>query len=310
MRRHLVVLLVLVTAVPAAADVLVTTCGERIPAREVGILQNDLDCSSTPGYCLACSNGQCSEQGSCLADGDCVAPLIGCYRRVGVTLDDRARLDLNGHGIVAPGAIAVGCAGKRCAITSSVGRGEISGSSMAVAFGGKTRVQISDVDVHDCASGIGGALNEGKIEATNVTSSFNIGSGLRAGEIVATNVTANGNGRNGFSAERKGVRGTNLTADDNGWYGIVSYGRFDITGLSASGNGTSGEESTGPGLWGRSGGRLTASTVTGNVYHDAGGVTFPLDLLTRGRPKLIGTTCVRSGGHPGPGDAWGVCSGD
>ena len=95
------------------------------------------------------------------------------------------------------------------------------------------------------------------------------------------------------------IRGTNVTANDNGRDGIYSgLGSVRLRGLIAIGNQQVGLN--------HSRGRtvLSESTLMGNQWTQG---TGPLDLYSWSRPRVVNTVCEHSLGPVGP---WGVCTGD
>jgi hypothetical protein len=316
MRRLLFVAALAVLALPvsAAAQIPITGCGTEIPPKQTGVLQNDLDCTGTPGRCRVCNDGGCSDSGpTCTSSAECTGPdEVGCAFPAGVTLGKGATLDMAGHAIVGhPGATAIECpyARSRCKVTSSTGRGDVTGD-ICVRPGRNVRLAIENVDVHDCDSGIESFDISAFVEATDVTSNRNAHDGIRARKIVANDVTASENGFRGLSAEAGPLIGRNVVVADNGSFGAVSYRPFTLDQLTATGNGPGTVVGDGGGLWGiKSGGKLTNSTLTGNVYQDEGG-TIAMDILSAGRPRTTSTTCDRSGGRRGLSNSWGVCTND
>ena len=93
MRLSLLLALCVLGSQPAwALDI--TACGATVPPGETGVLQADLLCS-------------------------------GEY--AGVTLENQATLDMNGHSIRGPAVKGVICTERRCAVMSGVPGSEISG---------------------------------------------------------------------------------------------------------------------------------------------------------------------------------------
>jgi hypothetical protein len=190
-----------------------------------------------------------------------------CEKPYAVELGTGATLRLNGHSITG-GAYGVLCE-TRCSVE---GPGDISGASFSavITYLGQYRLTLSNLSIHDNSSGI---VQAGTVKLTDVDISNNqlraIG---RARVVKGTNVTANGNGLQAILADR--VRLQSLTATGNGDVGVI----------------------------GSTGVALENSTVTGN---QAGG--DGVDILSGRRPRLVNTTCGRSG-NMDDGAPWGVCT--
>jgi hypothetical protein len=127
----------------------ITSCGQSVPAREVGVLTADLVCD--PG-------------------------------ERGVTLTLSSTLDLNGHDIVAPDGWAVWCEpGRRCTVIGN--GGEIRASKVGVYLQNRSDLWLSDVTIRDCEVGVlGEDWHNGRRGAkARLTNVFVIGSseGLR-----------------------------------------------------------------------------------------------------------------------------------
>ena len=251
MRYGLLGLLV-VAATAHAIDI--TTCGQVVPFHETGTMQVDL---------------------------------TGCT--VGVVLDDRATLEMNGHAIADSTDAAVDCLGKRCTV---LGPGEIAGGSRGIRHDLPTylhsKLLVQDLDIHDVA-GIGIGSN-----------SIGIG---RGGTVRATNVAVRSSGLYFFDAAvvADKLQATDLTVTDSDTFGVTSF-RIRATRLTATGNYEEGVQAEGP--VGKA--RLVDSVLTGNSYNFQGGG----DIWAFRRPSLIGTTCGRSEGPLSSDFAWCVCAND
>ncbi len=298
---------------PAAGQALdITTCNQIIPANETGVLQNDLVCPFPVNGCFDCSRTPCFPTGvACATNADCGED-GRCAALPAIAIERKGTLDMNDHSITAPGQLAVVCRSKGpCTITSSVGRGEISGSELGVAMGAG-KLAVSDVDVHDNGAGIYSPILHVRATLTRVTANDN-GAGIRVEELRANDVTANGNDTYGIDASGK-IKGVNVTANDNDWGGIVCGRGMKVSGLTATGNGNGVDSHTGAGIVVTGGPlHLADSTVTGNTWVDDE-PPIPLDLITARKPKLTNTTCDhslsidRSAATLGP--TWGVCAND
>jgi len=233
--------------VPAFAHAVdVTGCGQVVPPREVGVLQADL---------------------------------TGCpSSAVGVFLNDRSELDLNGHA-VASGAVGVECQGRRCTVH---GPGEIRNANVhgLLASFLNARVRVEDANVHDNASG-GIVADNGKPRIT-----------LERVTVVNNSV--------GIETIFKGaIAGEDVDASNNHTNGIVAGKRFHFQRLTLLNTGTSATDDGLVCLYG--GGTLVDSTVMGS-----GGA----DLATFRRPKLVDSTCGTSRFVDPGGTTWGVCTND
>jgi len=271
---------------PAGA-VDVTACGQTVGRGEIGVLLNDLDCSTpSPGPAA-------------------------------VTLQNRATLQMNGHRVTftppAPETYGIGieCAERgRCLIQ---GPGELTGELVGVVAR-ESKVTISDVVFHDIISGIRAAPLSGEsgppagndVDATNVTvvdAEAGIrGRSLRANGVSVTRITGLAAG---ISLARK-IRGTDVTASQNAGGGVFCGSGFDLDGFVATQNSGDG------GLYTLHGGRLRNATVTGNTVTISSDVR-PIDIFAGRRPVVENVTCDHSlwrspnGIEHGP---FGFCAGD
>lgn len=319
MRRLLLALSALVLATGGAdAQVLISTCGAVVPAKQVGILQVDLECGDLGGFCPVCTTKGCTVGPACQTPTDCASMI--CNPVPAVQLENGARLDMNGHSISAPGHAAVQCGAflevKTCGVFSSVDHGEIKDSAQGVR-GGRGVVDVRDVELRNCSMGVWTA---GKLRLTNVSAEGSSNFGFGAKDIDATNASANNGVGGGFVAgvervRRPGkpsvphgrIRGTDITAIGNGQLGVFSAESFKITDLTVTGNGFALGGPDSGGIVGLKGGVLKDSTVTGNAH---GPAHDPLDVFTAKPPHLVDTSCGTSGRHPDATVSWGVCSND
>jgi hypothetical protein len=243
---RVLVLVVLGILVPASARAVdVTACGQVVPANQIGVLQVDLTtCPSSA---------------------------------VGVFLQDRATLDLNGH-TIASGAVGVRCMDRRCTVH---GPGDIHGTGLdgILAQHDNARVHVLDVQVHDNSSG--GVVADGakpRIDLTRVQ---------LHGNVVGAEVGYRGR-----------IFGEDVDASNNHGNGIVAAARYRFERLTLIG--TTAGPSGGDGLVCQFGtGVIIDSTVIGSAG---------ADLATFKKPKLVRSTCGTSR-HVAPGGAtWGVCA--
>jgi hypothetical protein len=256
----------------------VVACSQSVPAGESGVLQADLDCSTSP---------------------------------IGVYVEGGASLQLNGHAITGAhhdplGSLGVACPAG-CVVT---GPGEVAGFDVGVTA--TNILEVNDLDVHDCGVGV----TAPRIRAANVTSNDNADFGFGFELLRGTGVTANGNGEYGFYGPHlvataltangnteaglsifEGMRGTNVAVSGNGTYGMA-VGRLVATGLTVTGNADVGIYATAL--------RLRDSDVTGNNGFGSG-----IDLVTDKPPRLLRTACGKSLRPPSPEapfpTGWGVC---
>ncbi len=314
--RRLLATAVLVLSTATAHAVDVTTCGQIVPPGETGVLVADLICPTPTLGCFECRpNGSgCFPTGAtCTTDADCGEGDVTCSRIAAVAIDLKGTLDMNGHAIVATGQFAVVCRSKGpCTVTSTTGRGDISGSDGGILMrAGK--LDVSNVDVHDnVGPGIYTPILSVRMRLTNVTANANGAMGIRADSLKASDVTANGNGQAGIETAGK-VLGSNVVTNDNVWAGLNAGGGAKLTTFTATGNGIAGVPNGGGGLIVGGGAvKVSGATVTGNMFDDGTG-SVPLDLITVRKPKFSGTCdhSARVNRHTGDlGAPWGVCSGD
>ena len=274
-------LLVPLFAVRASA-VDVATCGQLVPAGQVGVLQADLDCGGdeAAGACLT------EAAAACASDPGCTDAACG-----GVLLRDGSTLAMNGH-TVANGVVVCPLFHSSCSV---VGPGTIVGGYGLTALGRKLDAS-GGLDVHGGEVGI--ANYKGRVILQDATVSGVANWGIQAYRgLRATNVTSNNN-EIGILVYNGSFTGSGITANDNRGTGVlVAAGRLVLTGLMATGNGRD-PEYRGAGVLCEGRTVLVNSVVTGN-YADG---TRPLDLLAKRRPVLVDSTCDHS--------LWGICSQD
>lgn len=182
MKIATLVVMLLVTTQAFAGNV--TSCGQLVPPRDIGVLTADLDCSSAAGA-------------------------------FAVELGDRATLEMAGHTITGRGILCQ----LRCTIH---GPGDVTGVGGAglEVYGGRNRVTVSGgVSLHGNIDGIYGGA---KLVLTDVDVSNNSSSGIfvLTKRVKGTNVTVNDNGSFGLFAQDSSVTIDGLTANDNGWFGV------------------------------------------------------------------------------------------
>jgi hypothetical protein len=212
--------------------------------------------------------------------------LTGCT--TGVTLEDRATLQMSGHAITDSSEVAIVCLGKRC---TALGPGEISGGTRAIRHDLPVylhaKLYVQDLDIHD-VRGVG-------------LGSDTIGLGY-GGTVRATNVAVRRSGLYCFAsaviADR--LQATDLIVTDSDIFGISS---FHVRGTRVTATGNYNEGIDAPGPVGKV--RLVDSVVTGNSAYDS-----MVDIWANRRPQLIRTTCGRSAGPFNSGLSWCVCTND
>jgi hypothetical protein len=184
MMRSVMTLLVVLTLQAIAGAVDITTCGQLVPAGEVGVLQADLS--------------------GCVAND------------VAVAVADRGMLQLNGHAIES-GAVGVQCVGRRCTVE---GPGEVRDLSL---FGiwitaERGRLVVRDAVVRDNGSiGIAstGSLARIALERVTVTGSRSGIETTTNGGVTGEDVDASGNLQWGVVSGKK-LRLTRSTVLDTG----------------------------------------------------------------------------------------------
>ena len=263
--------------VPNAGAYDVTTCHQRVPTGQVGVLQTDLTCTDAGGP--------------------------------NVTLSQRATLLLNGH-TISGGYIGV-------ASDPGPGRVTIEGPGDIMGAGGETfgaaiapsgRAVIRDVVLHDNQRGIV-TVYDFALKLENVTIVDNAKEGISSyfvnqgsfigpgkGQITARSVTVSNNGGDGIRAYGK-LDLRESTISGNGDDGVQSAGpRFALDTVTVTGNGGAGL------LHGsRRSDKIKGSTLTGNGPD--GDIAGPL------APRLFESTCEHSVSTVG-GGTLGICSGD
>ena len=199
--RHVRLLLVLFCTARAAFAIDITSCGQTIPAGQVGTLTTDVSCG-------------------------------GAF--VGVDLGNRATLMMNGHDIRDAG----GDGGVRCLSHCTIsGPGEITSSlTPGVYLGDRGQLTIADVQIDNCDAGITSATQSThtKVLATGVNLIDNVQYGLFAARATLANVNAIGNTIGVLALQR--LRATVLVAGANAQVGVFAN-RLTATSLTAQDNG-------------------------------------------------------------------------
>jgi hypothetical protein len=260
----------LMSRVAQAVDI--TTCGQMVPANQVGTLVANLDCSGAPTGSAA------------------------------VSLSNRSRLEMGVHSITTPpGGLGIACTQVRCAVTGS---GAILTPPLDPGVGiyAVRNVTVSGgIEIHGLRVGI--LANEGRVKASDVALSNNQDAVI-AKKVKGTNVFIRDSDRVGIMAAR-GVRGTHFEIRDSGWAAIQTRS-FKLTELIATTNGLA-STSVGGAIIAPRGGILIDSLLSANALNGV-----PADIVTGRRPILINTSCNVSVRliDDSPSGSWGVCSGD
>jgi len=243
MTRTLAIVVLGLVATTHAMDI--TTCGQFVNPRDTGVLQADLDCGSGPG----------------------------------ITLAERAKLNLNGHviaGVPSSTGFAIDCHAP-CVI---FGPGSVSGGAiLGNGVKGSAKATLQDVDI-DGACLSGSTLKLRNVHVTN--SHCAPSSAVNANRVDARDVSiVNGDGGGIVAVNVARLR--DFTATGNADAGVKSYGSLS----------------------------LRDATVTGN---DGGGAA--IDIESYRRPHVKNAACIHSAHLVGSlpnvsvGPPWGVCSGD
>jgi hypothetical protein len=255
----------------SATSVDITACPAAVPAGAMGVVQADLNCTSSTdsGY---------------------------------VTLGQGATLQLNGHSLTFnPGSTAsalVVCEGT-CTVT---GPGTLTSSTSTGSFAGiwvqtgKT-VKVSNVAIDGTYNGIVNIFGKALVTDTTISAVQWGIAGVKKAKVKNLTVTVASPGGYCIGATDEtgsGVVGSNVTltscAD-----GIWASKKVVLTGLTANNN-------TGVGIY--SGGKIVLrdSSVTGSGI---------LDLLSGRRPVLVNSSCDHSAQDTtDPLPTWGVCASD
>ncbi len=172
----------------AATDV--TTCGQTVVDRDIGVLQVDLDCPDSAAA---------------------------------VFLGDRATLAVGGHTITGGG---VQCA-EKCVVLGPGTIQQVVGNGNLPAIYAQSprgRLAVQDLMVTNNAFGI--ISNARQTTLTNVTASNNAETGIWVfGLVRGDHITADDNGATGVRSENRSVRLSNLTTTGNGQAGLISNGK-------------------------------------------------------------------------------------
>jgi len=268
----------------------VVSCETTVPAREIAVLQADLECTG-----------------------------VG-FDHPAVQLGSGATLGLNGHRInhpEVPGDLygfGVFCPTGKCTIN---GPGEITGDLVGIEG---PKPVVNDVSVHEALAGIIAvrlirdqygnvvAKRYGDLVATNVTLLAD-GSGVVARNVWANGLTVSQAEQLGIQARK--IRGTAVTVTGNGWMGIAAEA-CDLDGLTATDNGSAAAVFGGGLEIYRGTARVRNATITRNrVFVDGGSVDG--DVVAVRMPRLENVTCDHSVRLVALGQSTGslgVCAGD
>jgi hypothetical protein len=250
------------------------------------------------GLFLPCAShaidiGVCTTTVSAGQIGRLVADL-DCTGSWAVQLEANATLEMNGHAI-AGGSWGVYC-WRNCTIT---GPGEIRNATSYAVYGYRGRATITDLVFRDNELGIDLPLHRAAL--TNVVATDNRGTAIRVGRLAALNVVASDNGGPGILVSRA-AKGSDVTVSRNADAGLVARS-VRMVRLTVTDNVSTGLTSLGAV-------KLEDSVLTGNIF-----IGQPADLVSRGAPQLLGTTCDASVSLGPPptyalGGSWGVCAND
>jgi len=200
-------------AVALATDV--TTCYQTIAARDIAVLQTDLDCSMVPG-----------------SGPD-------------VVLERGARLQLNGHRLLG-GHIGVGSdpGGRRVIID---GPGEISGMT-GCGISAQGPALVRNVQVHDNGCGVT-AIYAFRLALEDASVTNNAGDGVtylsdvKHAKVSAERVTISGNGGTGMRAPRT-LSLEEASISGNGGGGAIAGHTIRAKDSTLTGNGSNGDVAT------------------------------------------------------------------
>jgi len=274
MKRYVLVSIALMAiAADVAGAVDVVSCGQVVPAGEIGELTGALDCSSA-------SSGSPA-----------------------VVLGNRATLELHGNPLTAPpDGTGVACQGRKCTVEGPgwLLAAPFPQTSLAgVAAVKNVLVSGGGLEIYRNETGV--LASDGTARLSGVTLRQN-GTGVEAKVLKAEQIFVLNSERIGIEAS-KGVRGEAIEVRDSGWAGI-STRTFKIDGFIAATNGFTGTTSGGAILATRRG-VLRNSSISANEFNGV-----PLDLITGSPPTVIDTTCHHSAMliDGAPSGTWGVCS--
>ena len=286
----------------------VVTCGQVVPAGEIGVLTGDLDCSATSSSAVIVGVGATLDLKGYTLTGSPAAgsvpeppylPTAAVFCDCGPFRYHEAR---DGSDVYRSGTTP-------CTVTSSTGTGVIRGNIGIVS---ERSLYAANLLIQPGNEGIN-LGEDGKLRLENVTLENGAGDGIsgvglhaRAKTITLSNVSVVGFDGIGILASR--VRGLQIVVNDNGLVGMQA-GNVKVFDLTANGNGALSDSGRGGGLYGGKL-KLFTSEVTGNLFDG-----LPVDIFTWFRPKLFETTCGVSAYEENTGDGppyatWGVCSGD
>ena len=279
----------------AHAEVMITTCGQTVLAKEVGVLQQDLACPVAPGTAGVCISGGAP----CVDDVDCQAFAQTCIHPAGVILESLATLRLGGFSL-SDGDVGIDCHGAGTRGCQIEGPGEIRTARLygiLVQQGGRYRITQLSLDGNRLGIGsLGVAAPEVK-RLMMTLADLTIANSTSFGILLGPPIHAS-------------VKGTDITLTDNGSFGILVNNfisanpsprrdaRAKFTRLLATGNSSLG---------------IYADQLT---LIDSALATSPLgatDIWSFRKPHLRNSTCnksVRMIDGVGGSGTWGVCAAD
>lgn len=247
-------------SVASAMDI--TAPGVTVPSGQTGVLQADLTCPPNT---------------------------------VGISLENRAKLDLNGH--VLECTVATHTTERRD--VKIKGPGTIRNAGISVGPG---KVSISDVLIEDAdyASIIGKGTNVFEeptfLILKRVTCDGAATTHVRAYSVRASYLTVTGATGNGVESSL--FTGSHVVATDNGYSGLASFGgRMRLSNVIASNNGCGGIT-----------GGIGTVVRKGMVINNALGDPSCADIYSGDAPKVVQVTCDKSSDLNVPSNTWGVCA--
>lgn len=212
MRLVIIALSGIVLGASHAAAIDITTCGQTVPAAQVGVLQAPLVCDTSE------------------------APAV--------TLEHRATLSMNGHSITVSGWPAAYCTGRACTVDGGDGApGAITGLGTA-GFGisgslDNRRIKVRNVRIEDVVYAC--IFNDVAVLIAEDVEVENCGEyGIRFRKAKLTNVAVSGSDYGIMTS--KGVTGVGIDTSNNVFWGVSGGGFSSVRarGLTAMNNGTMG----------------------------------------------------------------------
>jgi len=301
----------LLPSAAAAANVPITSCETTVNAGDTGILQADLDCSSSTYGVRMLVGTTLDLNGHTISGGaGTFATVLGVNRTQGGLRLGRGAGPAIGSGageftIEGPGGISgfrpaplnsnvpacVLINGGHVHITGGTGRVDIAGCAVGLLgssgfISNKGRTELEMVDLHD--GGFGAAVKT--LTASDVTAHHTVGGVALSvlGKAHVSNVSVHDNFGNALTSGQS-MDGSGVVATNNTVTGVLTRGTMRLSNVTATGNQT--------GVFARLV-VLTDSTLTGNGS----------DIGSLRRPQLTNVACDHSTRRDG--SPWGVCADD